>query len=391
MRLILWLLALFAAAVAVALAAKYNTGHVLLIMQPYRVELSLNIFLIGLLAAFFVFYLAVRLLVGILGFNRRHRHKKAEYMLLTGIKAYFEGNYARAKKAASIALKLTEHTTEIAINAVIAARSAHKLKEFSQRDKYLVTVKKEAPDERILRLVTQTDLQLSDGKHEEALNSLQDLYSTGGLQQTAVILLELEAQQQAENWDAVIELTTILEGRRHFNKTHVKQLRHNAHFENIKKKSTDLQSLNRYWQSLPIEEKRNSKIAIAATRAFITLGNCEAANRVIEQSVDAEWNSELITLYSQCLDYHVNRQIECAEVWLRAQPNNAYLLLTLGKLCTHCELWGKAQNYLEASLSVEPGHAAHLALAQLNEKLGKHELAIDHYNKGLKFTLKQLN
>lgn len=391
MRLILWLLALFAAAVAVALAAKYNNGHVLLIMQPYRVELSLNIFLIGLLAAFFVFYMAVRLLAGIFGFSRRHRHKKAEYMLLTGIKAYFEGNYARAKKAASIALKLTEHTTEKAINAVVAARSAHMLKEFSQRDEYLATAKKEAGNERVLRLVTQTELQLSDGKHEDALNSLQDLYSTGGLQQTAVILLELKAQQQAGNWDAVIELTTVLEGRRHFNKTHVKQLRHNAHFENIKEKSTDLHALNKYWQDLPIEEKRNSEIAIAATRAYIALGNCEAANLVIEQTVDAEWNAELITLYSQCLNYHVSRQIECAEVWLRSQPNNAYLLLTLGKLCTHCELWGKAQNYLEASLSVEPGHAAHLALAQLNEKLGKHELAIDHYNKGLKFTLKQLN
>jgi len=60
-------------------------------------------------------------------------------------------------------------------------------------------------------------------------------------------------------------------------------------------------------------------------------------------------------------------------------------------LCTHCELWGKAQNYLEASLSVEPSQAAHLALAQLHEKLGKHELAMDQYNKGLGLTLKQLS
>ena len=64
------------------------------------------------------------------------------------------------------------------------------------------------------------------------------------------------------------------------------------------------------------------------------------------------------------------------------------LLLALGKLCTHCELWGKAQSYLEASLSVEPGFTAHFALAQLNEKIGKHELAMDHYNKGLGFRVK---
>lgn len=390
MRLILWLLALFAAAVAVVLAAKYNNGYVLLVIQPYRIELSLNIFIAGLSALFFAFYVAVRVLIGIFDFNQRHRHKKADEMTLTGLKAYFEGNYARAKKAAAIALKLTESPTAKAINAVVAARSAHELKEFLQRDKYIAVAEKSAPGEKVLRLVTQAELQLSDGKYEDALISLRDLYSTGGLQQTAVLLLELEAQQQAENWDAVIELTSLLENRRHFNKKHVKQLRQAAHIKNIKRHATDLQLLNKYWQGLSTEEKRNNEIAIAATRAYIALGNCEAANRVIEQTVDAEWNSKLITLYAQCLDYHVNRQIECAEVWLRSQPNNAHLLLTLGKLCTHCELWGKAQNYLEASLSVEPGHAAHIALAQLNEKLGKHELAIDHYNKGLKFTLKQL-
>lgn len=391
MRLLLWLLALFAAAVAVVLAAKYNNGSVLLVMQPYRIELSLNIFIVGLLASFFVFYVAIRLLTSIFSYGRRHRHSKADEMMLTGLKAYFEGNYTRAKKAAAIALKLTESTTAKAINAVVAARSAHKLKEYLQRDEYIAAAEKGAPEEKILRLVTQAELQLSDGKYEEALNSLRDIYSTGGLQQTAVLLLELEAQQQAKNWDAVIELTSLLENRRHFNKTIVKQLRQTAHVENIKRHTADQKLLNKYWHGLPTEEKKNSKIAVAATRAYIALGNCEAANRIIEQSVDAEWNSELITLYAQCLDYHVNRQIECAEVWLRTQPNNAHLLLTLGKLCTHCELWGKAQNYLEASLSVEPGHAAHLALAQLNEKLGKHELAIDHYNKGLKFTLKQLN
>ncbi|MDP1558989.1 MAG: heme biosynthesis protein HemY [Nitrosomonas sp.] len=387
MRLILWLLALFAAAVAVVLAAKYNNGYVLLVMQPYRVELSLNIFVMMLVVAFFAFYSAMRLLSGIFGFNRRHRHRKANEMMLAGIKTFFEGNYANAKKASAVALKLTDSPRAKAINAVVAARSAHKLEEFAQRDEFLAIAEQEAPEERALRLVTQADLLLGEGRYEAALSALQDLYSTGGLQQTAVLQLELEAQQQAKNWDAVLEMADLLENRRPLNRIQVEQLRYIAHLENIKINATDLQLLNKYWGGIPSEEKKDSRLAVAATRAYIALGECDAAHRLIEQSIDKKWNSELIALYAECLDYHVNRQIECAEVWLRAQPNNADLLLTLGKLCTHCELWGKAQNYLEASLSVEPGHAAHLALAQLNEKLGKHELAMDHYNKGLKFTL----
>lgn len=369
MRLILWLLVLSAAAVAVVLAVKYNTGHVLLVMQPYQIELALNIFIMMLIVAFFLFYIAVRLLMRFFSFNKRHRIKKTDTMMLTGLKSFFEGNYTNAKKAAAFALKNGNSSTVKALNAVIAARSAHKLKEFKQRNEYLEIAKKDAPDERALRLVTQAELLLDQGHHNEALDALHSLYSTGGLQQTAVFQLELEAQQQAGNWDAVLELTELLEKRHPVNKPLIKQIKHHAHIENIKKYASDLPSLNKYWHHLSVEEKRNSKLAIVAARAYMALGNCDTAHEIIEHSITTDWDAELIILYAECLDYHVSRQIEKAEVWLKSQPNNAHLLLTLGKLCIHCELWGKAQNYLEASLSVEQSHAAHLALAQLHEKL----------------------
>ena len=46
MKLILWLLALFTAAVAITLAAKYTTGHALLVMPPYQLELSMEHFIL---------------------------------------------------------------------------------------------------------------------------------------------------------------------------------------------------------------------------------------------------------------------------------------------------------------------------------------------------------
>ena len=46
--------------------------------------------------------------------------------------------------------------------------------------------------------------------------------------------------------------------------------------------------------------------------------------------------------------------IERAESWLKQHPDDAALLLTLGRLCAQQELWGKAQSYLDASIAVEP-------------------------------------
>jgi len=70
MKAAFWLLALFGVAVAATLAAKYNNGYVLVVAQPYRIELSLNLLIVLLLAAFFVAYLLMRLAVITLGLPR---------------------------------------------------------------------------------------------------------------------------------------------------------------------------------------------------------------------------------------------------------------------------------------------------------------------------------
>lgn len=391
MKLVLWVLALFAAAVAIVIAAQYDNGSVLMIVPPYRIELTINIFIISLIVAFFIFYLLVRLIARVLGLNKQLHHKKINETMLAAVKAFFEEQYDKAEKAAAAVLKLKSPPVISAINAAIAARAAHRQANYSQRDHYLDISEQKAPQEKALRLVTQAELLLEEGRHEEALNALQSLYSMGGLQSTAVLQLELKAQQMAQNWDAVLELTNILEKRYPIDKTLIEQIKHHAHVENIKKYGSNLELLNKYWNNLSPAEKLDSRLAAVAARAYMALNEVSTAQKIIEQSIDTKLDPELITLYAKCLDGSVSWQIQRAEGWLRKHPNNAELLLTLGKLCTYCELWGKAQNYLEASLSIEPSRAAHLALAQLFEKLDKPELAADHYHKGLGFTLKKLN
>ena len=56
MRILFWFLLLAAAAVAVALAAKLVSGYVLFVAPPYRVELSLNLFLVLAVAGFVAGY-----------------------------------------------------------------------------------------------------------------------------------------------------------------------------------------------------------------------------------------------------------------------------------------------------------------------------------------------
>lgn len=397
MKLVFWLLALCIAAVAVALAATYNSGYVLLVVQPYRIELSLNLLLAILLAVFLVGYFVVRL-IGItlrlpteIRESRLHRRReKARTAMLDGLKAFFEGRYAKAEKSAVAALELKESPAVSAINAIIAARSAHELREYSRRDEFIAAAENDAPEEIALRLVTQAELLLDERRPKEALQVLQSLRSGGVRQHTAALRLELKAQQQLKNWDAVLDLVGQLEQRNAFDRTLAEQLRRNAHLENLKSKAINPQLLKNYWQAIPAAERKDSRLAAASAHEHMALDECVTAHQIIEQSLDQQWDPELIGLYAECLGEDAIGQIKRAEAWLESHANDAGLLLALGKLCFHCKLWGKAQNYLEASLSLEPGHPAHFTLAQLNEKIGKPELAKEHYNKGQELVLKHL-
>lgn len=389
MRLVLWVLFLFAAAVGIVYVAQFNSGSVLFNVPPYKVELTINNFFILLIVAFFIFYVLLKILARILGFSFYFRRKRINDRMLVGLKAFFEGKYDKAQKAAASALRLNSSPIINGINAALAARSAHKLEDYAARDQYLAISREVAPNEHTLGLITQAELLLEEGRHNEALDALHSLYSLGGLQSITALQLELKAQQMAQNWDAVMDLVNILANRYPYGKGSIEQLKHHAQQESIKKNSTNLDLLNKYWHSLNSMEQLDSRLAATAAKGYIALNDMATAQRIIEQSLDVKLDNELITLYSKCLGNSVSWQIQRAENWLSKNPNNAELLLTLGKLCTHCELWGKAQNYLEASLSIEPSRAAHLALAQLFEKLDKRELATDHYHKGLGFSLQK--
>jgi HemY protein len=396
MKAVFWLLVLFAVAIAATLAAK-NNGYVLVVAQPYRIELSLNLMALLLSLAFVVIYLFVRLGAMTLRlpaevseFRLRRRRDKAHKAMLEGFKAFLEGRYDKAEKASAAALEMKESSVVNVLNAVVAARSAHELGRFSERDEFIALAEAGAPKEAALRLMTQAELLLDQHRSEEALHVLQALSSAEKRKHNASLWLEIRAYQQLGNWKEVLNLLGQMEQRNALDKTLLRKLRHRAHVRNLKSSMSDASALEEYWRGVPLADKEDSKLVVAIVHACVAAGECAAARQIIEESLDRHWDAELAQLYGECPAENAIGQLERAETWLESQPNDARLLLALGKLCINRGLWGKAQNYLDASLSVEPGYSAHLALAQLNEKIGQTQLANDHYEKGMALALSRL-
>ncbi len=375
MKYLFWLLLLFAVAVVVTIGA-HNPAYVMFVYPPYRIDMSLTLFICMMLLAMFVGYSVIRILMVAATLPERARryrehrnHEKSQSLLNDALNAYFEGRYAAAERAAVHAMELGEKSS---LHPILAASSAHELREFDKRDEYLAMSEQKDMGDATMRLMATTKFMLDQRDPEAALDALEKLRTTGVRSHLGALSLELKAQQQAGHWDKVLDVVRELEKRDAIDVTVAAQLRQQAYLEELRS-AQDAQSVNKLLRNIPDEFKRRSKIAATAARALITHGDCERAQRLLTDSLNVQWDGELVTLYGDCQGGEVVAQIEQAEKWLLQHREDAGLLLALGKLCIHQKLWGKAQNYLDASISVAPSHAAYTALATLAERLGKSE------------------
>lgn len=385
MKFLLWLLGLFAAAVALTLVA-HNNGYAVLVYPPYRIELSLTLFVILLLVSVVVLYLLLRIVSSALGlpdYVRRFRaervQNKGRKAMMDALTAFFEGRYAAAEKAAVRAIDLGEPS---GINPVVAARAAHELREFEKRDAYLAAARDKSGGDTTMRLMAQSKFMLDQQQPTSALSALQELRDSGVKNHVGALQMELKAQQLAQNWDGVLDVLAQLEKRSTLDAASIVQMRQQAYIGKLRR-AKGIADLQQIWKSIPGNFRRRAKIAGAAANLFIQLKDCAMAQRILVDSLEAEWDSSLLALYGDCTGGELIGRIEKAEGWLKQHPHDAALLLALGRLCLHQGLWGKAQNYLEASISVAPSRAAYTALAQLLEKLHKPDEASRYYQKSV--------
>ncbi len=114
MRAALWLLTLFALAVAITLVARLDQGYVIVVYPPWRLELSFMLALV-LLSGLVALAYAVLRLAGIAlnlsgdlrAWREKKRKSKADQVLLDALRAYLDGDMP---KAATLAGQAGEST-----------------------------------------------------------------------------------------------------------------------------------------------------------------------------------------------------------------------------------------------------------------------------------------
>jgi HemY protein len=389
MRALFWLVAVFAAAVALALAGRVSDGYLLVVYPPWRVELSLLLSVLTVAAAFALAYVTVRLISHTLelpaqvrAFRERRDRERAQNALTAALLCYFEGRFARAEKEAALAW---EAGAAPGIAALIAARAAHQMREYERRGQWLERAENAGESLRAARLLTQAELALDERDFVGARDALRSMHGTGP-RHIATARMQLRAERGAQNWEEVLRLAALLAKRGALPPAIAEEYRAQAHIELLARDSGDRGSLEARLRRIASADLRQPRVAAAAARCAAALGEAALARDLIERSLGEEWNASLVALYGGLEKLETVKgkdealaRIERGERWLREHAEDPQLLATLGRLCMAAELWGKAQNYLEASLAFAPSRAAHLELARLAEREGRAAEAQKHF------------
>ncbi len=423
MRTLFWFLALFAIAAVAALFAVQNPGTVTLFWPPWRFDLSLNLVLLVLLAAFIVLYAALRalsLLLALPGkalrWRLRHQERILQQGLLDSLSHLTAGRFLRARKAAEHVLAQTAalagneqslpYGRRLAATAhLLAAESAHALQDRAGRDDHvrqaLELTRAPRRDEQEIREGLQLRVArwaCDDRDMQAALQRLDEL-PQGVARRTLALRLRLKATRLAGQTRAALETARLLGKHRAFSPDASRSLVRGLAIELVRT-THDPAQLQKVWEQLDDSERQLPEVALQAGERMLALaGDFAIAQQwllpVWEQlmqpgsTLPASLRLRLVLLLERGFrltpgqpDAAWLARIEAAQMGNPREPLLQYLA---GIACMHLKLWGKAQQLLRQSLT-QLGDAqlrrhAWAALAQLAEEREDAAAALEAWRK----------
>ena len=411
MRAALWLMGLFAAAVALALFTGDNDGTVTIFWPPHRVDLSVNLVLLLLVGLFVLLHLALRALTAALELPRQARRWRAQQRerathtaLLDAMTQYAAGRFLRARKAAEGALAREQalveagdappHATALRTLAhVTAAESAHALQDHATRDTHLDQALKTAArpgtaaELREGVLLRAARWSLNDRDPAGALARLEEL-PTGAQRRTAALRIKLKAARQHGRIADAMDTARLLAKHRAFSPEAARSLVHSLSAELIGQ-AHDPGQLQAVWDTLDPAERRTPELALRAAQRLLALGGDHAVAR---QWLHPVWD-EMLALpesFSSAQRVRLARVLEAGmlatgeasdQEWLariesaaQANPRDPTLQYLAGMACLHRGLWGRAQMLLAQATHLlgddRLRRHAWRALAELAEQRG---------------------
>ena len=374
-----------------------DTGYVLIKIGTNTIEMSfwvaISALIIFALSVIFIWKLIKRTFKSVNGsihFISSRRYKYSEQKFNQGLIHYIEGNWAAARKEL---LASANTSFNPLINYLAAARSAFEMGDNDATQAILHQAEKNAPTNSLAIVISQARIQLQDKKYEQCLATLERVDIKD---QNNPVIIDLKRQTlwHLKDWDELLKLLPkIKKNVINYDLTAFEESIHTERFKSLSQKLTteNSEEIHTLWHVIPKNIRAKRSLIIAFANQLFRLrthsARSEELSEFIKIALSKEWIDELVYIYGRIQVKDNTRQLSMAEHWLKNRQQNAILLHSLGKLCITNTLWGKAKDYLEASLAIEENPELYADLAQLMRDMHEEEKSHIFYEKGLKLSL----
>ncbi|WP_339411545.1 heme biosynthesis HemY N-terminal domain-containing protein [Pseudomonas sp. EA_35y_Pfl2_R5] len=401
MKRIYWLLLILAVVAGVAslvlfgLPLAEHKGYVLIAFQGFRYESSLWAFVVLVLVLWLLVSLvrlSVRLLVtsgGLLNpWSRLHSRRRMRLASEQGFLDLAEGRWARALRRLKQAASSSPQPLSYYLGA---ARAAHQLGHHNDSDDLLEQALNRQPQAELAIALQHAELQLARGQTDAALETLQAMRSRHPHHHLVLRQLQ-QLYLQSGDWPALLGLLPDLRKEKALGNAELSALERQAWRGRLLQAARPvdgdaqaaLQALQHAWQTMSTALHQEPELLAVYAEQLRQLGGEAEAEELLRSFLKQHYDTALVRLYGLLHGRDLGKQLQVAEGWLKTHPQDAGLLLTLGRLCIHSQLWGKAQDYLESSLAFQRHPETCAELARLLAQLGELERSNSLYQEGLR-------
>lgn len=376
------------------LAIAEHKGYVLFAYRGLRYESSLWAFLVLVVVVCLLLYLLrllLRLLLVSVGlvnpWSGLHRSRRVRQASEQGFRDLAEGRWVRALRHLR---RAAEGEPQPLMYYLGAARAAHKLGQYEDSDALLEQALKRLPDAELAIALAHAELQEERGQLAAARDTLEAMNQRHPQQRQVLRQLQ-RLYQQGGAWSELLGLLPELRKQKTLGAAELLELEQQAWRGRLAAAGkpgpggadSALANLAQAWQQLPAAQRQEPELLAVYAEQLRGLGAEGEAEELLRHALKRSHDSRLVRLYGLLRGRDPARQLQEAEGWLKRHPKDADLLLSLGRLCVHNQLWGKAKAYFESSLAFQRHPETCAELARLLAQLGEVERSNRLFQEGL--------
>ena len=369
-------------------------GYLLIAYGTKTIEMTLWVAALAVVALYLVLWFARKLLLGSAEMVRRFREiflfggvERAQKRAANGMVDYLTGDWLEARKKLLRTLDKVEYPLA---NYIAAARSSFEMGDEAEADNILDKALSISHSELPVAL-TRARLHVQAERYEEAINILKPI-DIKMPRQAAVLDLMHHIYIAQKNWRALEDMFPAMRKAKVLSNVEFEALEQLLACEKMRALSEQVKSLlvaerlpalQSLWKSYSRSLQKNPAVIAVYAEALATHYQDQDAEVLVRKALNNDWYEPLINLYGRLQVKEIHGQIRTLEAWLKQKPQDATLLLSMGRVMLRNQQWELARDYFQRSMNLQASVETTMEMARLMEKMGDHKKSSDLYQQGL--------